>query len=75
MGSNHLGWFWNPVNNGIFTISTGDRRISEPSAVVSKKSWTFKQYGTVDERIPAFAIWIGVPKWDRIFNDRVITSL
>ena len=25
---------WNPVNNGIFTISTGARRISEPSTVV-----------------------------------------
>ena len=24
----------NPVNNGIFTISTGDRRISEPSTVL-----------------------------------------
>ncbi len=26
---------WNPVNNEIFTISTGDRRISEPSTVLS----------------------------------------
>ena len=26
---------WNPVNNRIFTISTGDRRISEPSTVAS----------------------------------------
>ena len=24
---------WNPVNNRIFSISTGDRRISEPSTV------------------------------------------
>ena len=24
----------NPVNNGIFTMSTGDRRISEPSTVL-----------------------------------------
>ena len=30
---NHLGCIPNPVNNGIFIISTGDRRISEPSTV------------------------------------------
>ena len=32
----HLGWCYNPVNNGISTISTGDRRISEPSTVAAR---------------------------------------
>ena len=31
--NNQLGWCWNPVNNWIFSISTGDRRISEPATV------------------------------------------
>ena len=43
---------WNPVNNGIFIISTGDRRISEPSNSICwgfglqmMKSWAQPQGG------------------------------
>ena len=32
-GNTVNGHVWNPVNYGIYTISTGDRRISEPSTV------------------------------------------
>ena len=40
--NNHLGWCWNPINNGIFTISTGElipdfRDFSSPSTVVPVK--------------------------------------
>ena len=50
--ANHLGWCWNPINNGInLATSTGERQISEPSTVgpltliemfkvMSKKRWT-----------------------------------
>ena len=31
---------WNPVKNGIFSISMGDRRISEPSTVVGSTNHT-----------------------------------
>ena len=34
-GQPPFGWCWNPVNDEMFTISTGERWISEPSTVFS----------------------------------------
>ena len=62
---------WNPVNNGIFTISTGFSRISEPSTVVPAicilwAFWScwhpgsfFRPIGMQRPRVPGACFFVG----------------
>ena len=43
--NNHLRCFWNPVNNGIFTVSTGERRISSINSM--ELDWNYGPWSHV----------------------------